>query len=242
MADAIFEEPRLASIYDALDGVRTDLDAYRAIVHEFGARSLLDVGCGTGNFACLMAADGVDTVAVDPAEASLAVARQKPAAHRVRWICGDASSLPPLQVDVATMTGNVAQVFVTDAEWRATLRGIHDALRTGGRLVFESRDPGRAAWLRWNREQTHRVSAVPGVGSVESWMEVVDASGDLVSFRWTFVFASDGATLTSTSTLRFRSRDELTASLEACGFELEEVRDAPDRPGLEWVCIARRVA
>ena len=52
--------------------------------------------------------------AVDPAEASLAVARTKPGAERVRWLHGYATDLPPLQVDLATMTGNVAQIFVTD--------------------------------------------------------------------------------------------------------------------------------
>lgn len=32
---------------------------------------------------------------------------------------------------------------------------------------------------------------------------------------------------------------ELEASLVATGYELNEVRDAPDRPGLEYVFIAR---
>lgn len=48
MADAIFEHPRLAAIYDALDPDRSDLEAYSALVDEFGARRVLDIGCGTG--------------------------------------------------------------------------------------------------------------------------------------------------------------------------------------------------
>jgi hypothetical protein len=69
---------------------------------------------------------------------------------------------------------------------------------------------------------------------------VLDVSGDLVSFRSTFVFEADGAVLTSESTLRFRHRDEVTASLAAAGYLVEEVRQAPDRPGRELVFIARR--
>ncbi|MBA3279296.1 MAG: class I SAM-dependent methyltransferase, partial [Geodermatophilaceae bacterium] len=53
MADNIFEHPRLVAIYDALDPDRSDLDAYAAIADELGARSVLDVGCGTGTFALL---------------------------------------------------------------------------------------------------------------------------------------------------------------------------------------------
>src|SRR5258708_35760611 len=48
MADALFEVPRLAAIYDIVDGDRFDLAVYAAIVAELGARSVLDVGCGTG--------------------------------------------------------------------------------------------------------------------------------------------------------------------------------------------------
>jgi len=36
VADAHFEEPRLAEIYDALDPDRSDLDAYIALAAEFG--------------------------------------------------------------------------------------------------------------------------------------------------------------------------------------------------------------
>jgi hypothetical protein len=64
--------------------------------------------------------------------------------------------------------------------------------------------------------------------------------GELVSFRWTNVFDSDGAVLVSDSTLRFRSRDAVERSLLDAGYELTDIRDAPDRPGLEMVFIARR--
>ena len=55
----------------------------------------------------------------------------------------------------------------------------------------------------------------------------MDVDGSLVSFRMTFVFGSDGAVLTSGSTFRFRSRDELADSLVAAGLVIDEVRDAP---------------
>jgi hypothetical protein len=65
---------------------------------------------------------------------------------------------------------------------------------------------------------------------------------DLVTFRSTFVFQADGTTLTSDSTLRFRRREEVADSLRLAGFELDDLRDAPDRPGRELVFIARRPA
>ncbi len=238
MPDAIFSNPRLAEIYDPLDPDRGDLDVYVALAEELGARSVLDIGCGTGTFACMLADRGLAVTGVDPAAASLEVARRKPGADRVRWIHGYATDVPAMQVDLVTMTANVAQVFLTDEAWNTTLGAARRALRPGGRLVFETRDPAAKAWLEWNREQSYEHPVIPGVGGVQSWHELLDVSGDLVTFRSTVIFDSDGVRLDSDSTLRFRGREELTASLAVAGFAVDEVRDAPDRPGREMVFLA----
>ncbi|OLT28392.1 methyltransferase type 11 [Nocardiopsis sp. CNR-923] len=239
MADECFGHPRLAAIYDLLDPDRGDLDPYVRLAVESGARRVLDVGCGTGVLALLLADRGVEVVGVDPARASVDVARAKPGAGRVRWIHGDVTALPPLTVDLVTMTANVAQAVVDPGTWRTTLSGARDALAPGGRLVFETRDPAARAWEGWNRAATRRVTMLPGTGVVESWVELVDVRLPLVTFRWTYVFASDGEVLTSDSTLRFRERSEVEADLAAHGFVVEDVRDAPDRPGRELVFLAR---
>jgi 2-polyprenyl-3-methyl-5-hydroxy-6-metoxy-1,4-benzoquinol methylase len=72
VGDVAFESPRLAAIYDLVDGDRADLDVYVAISEELGARSVLDVGCGTGSFCCMLAARGMEATGVDPARAWLA--------------------------------------------------------------------------------------------------------------------------------------------------------------------------
>jgi SAM-dependent methyltransferase len=240
VADAIFENQRLADIYDPLDPDRSDLDLYLGLASRFGVRSVLDIGCGTGTFAVLLAERGIEVTGVDPASASLNVARRKPGAEKVRWIHGDATTVPPLQVDMATMTANVAQVFITDEEWAATLGAAYRLLRPGGHLVFETRDPRRKAWRQWTREHTYQRVELSGAGWVEEWKELVEVRGDLVSFRSFIVFESDGEVLTSDSTLRFRGRDEVMASLETAGFTVSEILDAPDRPGREFVFIAIR--
>jgi len=238
MADAIFELPRLAAIYDALEPDRSDLEAYVAIADEFGSRRVLDVGCGTGTFAVLLAGRGLDVTGVDPARGSLDIARAKPNAGRVRWLQGDATTLPPMQVDIATMTGNVDQAIVEPSGWEGTLRGVYNALRPRGVLVFETRAPARRTGEEWNRAASRRSTDLPGVGAVESWVELTNVSLPLVSFRKTWVFAPDGQVLTSDSTLRFRERDQVEAELIAAGYAVHEVRRAPDRPGQEFVFFA----
>jgi ubiquinone/menaquinone biosynthesis C-methylase UbiE len=209
------------------------------MVDEFGARSVLDLGCGTGVFAILLAERRIEVIGVDPAGASLDVARAKPGAERVTWIHGDASAIPEgTQVDMVTMTANVAQVFLTDADWLATLAAVRAALRPGGRVVFETRDPQRRAWEEWTEERTRSTTAIPGVGRVTDWIQVTDIDGELITFESPNIFEADGTVITSTSTLRFRTREAIEASLTAKGFVVDEVRDAPDRPGREIVFVA----
>ena len=136
----------------------------------------------------MLAERGVQVIAIDPAAASLDVARRKPHAETVRWLHGDPTSLPPLQVDLTAMTANVAQVFLTDEEWAATLRAVRAALRPGGRLVFESRRPDRQAWQDWTRDRSYARAVVPGIGPVETWVELTEIRDSLVSFRWSFAF------------------------------------------------------
>ena len=243
MADDLFEHPRLAAVYDALDPDRSDLNVYAAIVTELGARRVLDLGCGTGTFALMLAIRGVDVVGVDPAGASLDVARGKKGADRVRWVHGDATALPEDmegQVDLAVMTGNVAQAIVDEQDWATTLAVVRRCLRPGGHLVFETRRPERRGWEQWTREQSETVTGVPGHGLIRHWVQLTKVDLPLVSFEAVRVFGDQ--TLTSTSTLRFRSEDEIAASLAASGYVVREVREAPDRPGRELVFVTQRAA
>ncbi len=240
MPDAIFAHPRLAAVYDAFDGHRGDLEPYLALAEELAAGTVLDIGCGTGSLAVLLAAAGRTVVAVDPAEASLTIAKAKEGAAKVSWVHGDATALPPLSADLAMMTGNVAQVFLTDDEWEQTLRGIGAALRPGGHLAVETRRPEYRAWQEWAADTVPVTLDVPGSGMVARRREVTQVNMPFVSFRYTYRF-DDGAVITSDSTLRFRGREEVESSLAAHGYRVVEVRDAPDRPGREFVFIAERL-
>lgn len=237
--DPIFADPRLAATYDVFESGRDDLDHYERIIDEFGARAVLDIGCGTGELACRLARRGIEVIALDPAVASVDVARSKAAAERVMWIEGRADDAPARSADVATMTGNVAQVFLTDDEWQSALRAIARALRPDGVVVFETRDPDRRAWERWTPQHTTAIADLPNGDRATTSCTLTNVELPFVSFRWRTVFESDGAELVSDSKLRFRTRDELDTSLDRAGFDVVDVRDAPDRPTLEWVYVAR---
>jgi SAM-dependent methyltransferase len=238
--DAIFAHPRLTPLYDAFDGPRDDLPAYVAIADELGAHRVLDAGCGTGSLAILLAGTGRAVVGADPAAASLDVAKSKDTNAAVTWVRTDAAGVPAAGADLVVMTGNVAQVFLTDADWAQALQAIVAALRPRGYLVFETRRPARRAWRQWAADTGLITVDIPGSGQVERRGEVTAVNLPFVSFRYTYTFLADGAVISSDSTLRFRSREELESSLAAGGYQVLEVREAPDRPGHEFVFITQR--
>lgn len=237
--DGEFRVPRLAAVYDALDAERVDLDMYDRVVRdEFGAASVLDIGCGTGVFALRLAERGLRVTGLDPAEASVEVARSKPGADDVTWIVGTAVDLPHMQVDAVTMTANVAQVFLTDEAFGEVLRAAHAALRPGGVIVFEARRPEDRGWERWTPERTRGTVEVPGAGLVETWVELRSVDGELTTHAVPVVFHEDGARYDSVSTLRFRSREAIEAALQDAGFAVHDVRDIDYAPGRAWLYIA----
>ncbi len=234
--DAAFADPRLAALYDVLDNDRSDLDAYLAIVDEVGARRIVDIGCGTGSLAVRLAATGCSVLGVDPAEASLDVARAKPNAELVTWLRGDATRLLDLHIsaDLAVMTGNVAQVFVSDNDWSDTLAAVHASLRPDGWFVFETRRPEARDWEHWDIAPTAVTLPNGDVATVARC--VTEVAVPLVRFETSTTIGEE--VLDSTSTLRFRGREEVERDLRDHGFRVVDVRDAPDRPGKELVFLA----
>jgi len=244
--DAHYTDPLLVSLYDAENSGRDDTDYYLRLAARLEARTVVDIGCGTGVLAVDLARDGRTVVGVDPAGAMLDVARSRPDGDLVTWVEGPAGAalehVGQGTVDLVVMTGHVAQVFLTDEDWASVLEVAVRLLGPGGHLAFETRDPAAAVWARWTPGLTHeRVVADDGRVST-SWVEVTSVDGGLVTFAGHTVL-DDGVDRVSTSTLRFRDQQEVLDSVQSAGFEQVVVRggwaDEPVGPGTsELVVVA----
>lgn len=82
----MFTDAMLAGLYDAINVHPDDRPFYVALALELAPRDVVDLGCGTGELALLLAARDHNVTALDPSPHMLAVARAKDGSGAVRWI------------------------------------------------------------------------------------------------------------------------------------------------------------
>lgn len=239
----MFDDPQVAALYDAVNLHEEDTPFYVELTAELAPADVVDIGCGTGRLALILAARGYRVTGIDPSPQMLAVARGKPGADAVRWIDGGTEVLGDKGADLALMTGHVAQFFIREADWRQALRRIHRVLRPDGRLAFETRNPTSRPWEAWTRESSRRVTELPN-GRLETWYDFASVHDGMVEYAFCHQFPR-GQLIREDSVLAFRTHEQVQASLADAGLEVENVYGDWDRSPVfpdspELIYIARR--
>jgi SAM-dependent methyltransferase len=108
-------------------------------------KDILDCPCGHGRIANGLAERGYRVTGLDQSELFLARARED-AERRgvgVEYVHGDMRELPWHERFDGLVNWFTSFGYFDDETNSAVLRGFHDALRPGGRLVLESQNPAR---------------------------------------------------------------------------------------------------
>lgn len=229
--------PELAAAYDADSEGRRDLDFYRGLAADLRASRIADIGAGTGLLGSLLAGAGHDVIGVEPERTMLSIAARQEHADNVSWLHGTADQLPAKWADLALMTGHVAQYFLDDSAWAAAVAQARRALRPGGRLAFEVRNPAAEAWRQWQTAGSANTSG----GTVRT---DVRRNGDLVTHtdHWT----RGASSWTTTETLRFPSWQDVVKGLESAGMRVDRTWGNWDRCPVtadcpEWIILTAPV-
>ncbi|MGQ4347952.1 class I SAM-dependent methyltransferase [Streptomyces sp. SAS_275] len=220
MADRSFSDVSLAALYDQLNPWGAGDDFYLDLV--MSARSVLDVGCGTGRLLARAreAGHGGRLCGLDPAAAMLVQARRRAAAE---WVLGDLGSARwEREFDLVVMTGHAFQALLGDDEVRTALASVRRALGDGGRFVFETRNPAARAWETWTPDRAREVSDTRGGFVRVSHRVERPVLGDRVTFSETFEHPDWERPRVSRSTLRFLGADALRGLLGDAGFVVRE--------------------
>ena len=219
-----YNQPELTELYDDENVWDASADFYRDLARELGARSLLDIGCGTGTVTRgIAAAIGCEAVGLDPAAPMLAVARRKTKGESVAWIEGDARKARlDRRFDLIMMTGHAFQGFVTREDQAALLATIAAHLGPEGRFAFDTRNPAAQEWLEWTPDHSRRVVDTEAYGAVEIWDEQrMDAMTGILDVVEHYRIVKSGRRLRSDFRLRFTPQAELARALASAGLAVE---------------------
>lgn len=93
----------------------------------------LDLACGTGDIAMHLRDAGATVIGLDLTERMLTLAARKPAAHGIRWVCGDMLALPMPDASCDLVTSGYGLRNVPDVP--RSLREIRRVLKPGGRFL-----------------------------------------------------------------------------------------------------------
>lgn len=217
---------RLAAIYDIDNPDGPDHDYFRSMVDAANARTVIDLGCGTGILTVTLAKEGRSVIGIDPDPAMLARAESRPDGDKVEWRLGTSEQIEPATADFVIMSGNVAMHILRD-EWHQALRDIADGLQPGGQLVFESRNPLAQAWRTWNDPLAERDTPF-GPLRESTITDPPDASG-IVTMHCFNQFLEDGSVIEIDQQLQFRGYERITQDLSDAGLQVVNVWSDWDR-------------
>ncbi|MGP3972316.1 class I SAM-dependent methyltransferase [Streptomyces sp. 6N223] len=247
MTNSLFDDPRYAACYDAFfpPQERDDHRFYLPLI--MAARSVLDVGCGTGKLLhhAREAGHTGRLVGLDPAEGMLTRARRR---TDVEWVRGDLTSVSyPGEFDLVVMTGHAFQELTADEDLRAALATIAAALTGGGAFAFETRNPAVRGWEGWESEYALSIPDPEGSGGVVRMTIEAETpvTGDIVYSITRLTGPAWPGLRTSRSALRFPGAEEVDARLAEAGLTVAERYGDFDRSPLtagspEIVTIARK--
>lgn len=138
------EEFRDPQTYDLADA---GYDDDRALVEHWAwslGGPLLDLACGTGRMALVLAAQGYEVTGGDIVPEMIEWGRQKAAQQgiSVEWVVADARAFHlHRQFRFIYMLANAFQFFHTRADQEALLAHVREHLAPGGCFLFETRNP-----------------------------------------------------------------------------------------------------
>jgi len=249
---AQFNNPLIVNTYNTNNPIDEYKDFILNFASDIGAKVIVDVGCGTGLLSCVLAEHGFTLIGVEPAKPMLEIAKKSHCSGEVEWINGLAKDLTNHQADMVIMTGHVAQFHLTDKAWNRAIDGIYRALKTGGYLVFESRNPNIRFWepgkaqASWQSSKENPFITNDKVyGEVRSWIEFVSFESNTLEYKLHYYFVEQNEKVISHDILRFRTKEELSKSLKKKGFSIEKIYGFWDKSPVkkdspEFIFIAQK--
>jgi 2-polyprenyl-3-methyl-5-hydroxy-6-metoxy-1,4-benzoquinol methylase len=194
------------------------------------AKTLLDLGCGTGSYSRLLAQEGFEVLGVDQSQDMIDFAQKaedtSPTTGFLSYKTGDARTLLlATPVDVITALFHVISYLTQDTDIEKTLACCARNLRPQGLLCFDVWH--QEAVLTQQPSRREKRVKQPGFVATRKATPIHDKAKHTVTVHYDITIEEglNRIELTDSHVMRYFSRDELTRFLNAAGFNLLDVRE-----------------
>ena len=222
----------IAGDYDAVTGAAGRRQAAQAMLAELRRRHpfdrVLDVACGNGMHAMMLAGMGVSVTAADISEAMLDQARRRSAEAglAVRWLHAPMQEIAKHvegPFDAILCLGNSLPHLLDSHQLARTLAGLANLLAPSGVVVLQLLNYARVLARR------ERIVGVTRQGATE-YIRFYDFLADFVRFNvLKLTWSAEGCTHDLADTLlRPYTRDEIAAACRTAGLDRIDCHAGPD--------------
>lgn len=217
----IFTDPSVAQFYELGETVRPDYELCK--IQAKTARSILDLGCGTGELTVQLT-KGRHVVGLDPARAMLDIARARTGGENVTWIEGDARNFSLNEhFDLVFLTGHSFQFLLSEEDQLSALNCIAKHLSPNGRLIFDTRNPDFAGRKTRVKHETLQRRVHPDLGEIESWnTSEYDKDSQTLSFVNTYKHIEIDEVYSAPSQIKYTSQNKVEALIQQAGLCVDE--------------------
>jgi SAM-dependent methyltransferase len=218
---------------------------YHKILKKYKCKSLLELGCGTGNLASLLLQHPYQYIGLDNSESMLKRARKKLPQHLFIKSKMQKFTLP-VKVDACIFTGRTSSYLKTNSDVKKTLDAINGNLETGGIVVFDVINAPLFIKKISNKKKSIHEAKYKGKHYYRESCWIYNPM-QLWSFDWISVYyeklkgGKKKKLFDENSTLRSFSKEDMQLFLELSGFKVLKITPKASYAFDTLVFIAQKI-
>ncbi len=239
--------PKLSRVFDKIYQGFIDYNAeylfYAELCQEKNIKSILELGCGTGNLAAYLSKHFEDYLGLDYSQHMLSIAREKfPNGNFVQRDMRNFSLNKTY--DAALITGRSTSYLLASDDLLSTFKCIHKVLNPNGYLIFDCIDATKfIPYIRENPTVLH-TSKVENTDyyRTSDWYSI---EKDPTLIHWTASYYKEGSSenlLLGKDKVIFKvfTEMEINSALNKAGFVVEDKLDRPSYAFDTFVIVAKK--
>ncbi len=217
---------------------------YSNFINKYQSKSVVELGCGTGNLASRFISNGYNYTGLDLNKSMLDIAKIKN--PKINLAIGDMRNFKLAEKkDVCIMAGRTISYLISNQDVIDNLNSIQNNLNQGGIVCFDCIDAEKfIPTIKDGKQITHHAVYGNRKFRRESFWSVPDSSNWIFHWKSEFYEEFEKQKLRKLgedeSMIRSFSKNEMSLFLENCNFKILEIVDRPSYAFDTFVIVAQK--